>query len=72
MADPAKPRVLTEWELWACANEMINQHGADAAIFAAQRADALFGQADLEGAQAWRSIVKRINQLEGKASGPLH
>lgn len=37
---------LTEWELWACANEAIQQLGADAPIFAAMRADKLFEQSD--------------------------
>jgi hypothetical protein len=63
---------LTSWELWACANALIEQHGDDAAIFAAQRADALLEQTDLDGARTWRGIVRRINELQAKASGPLH
>jgi hypothetical protein len=55
--------VITEWELWACANEAIRRHGAEAAIFAAMRADELFEQGDDEGARTWRLIVERINRL---------
>ena len=40
--------ILSEWELWACANEMIKQHAFDAPIFAAMRADELLENADLE------------------------
>lgn len=54
---------LTEWELWACANETILQHGADAPIFAALRADELSGHGDDDGARAWRMIIERINAL---------
>jgi len=55
--------ILQEWELWACANEYIRQHGFDAPIFAAMRADDLMAKADLDGAQNWQLIVKRINEL---------
>lgn len=64
--------MLTEWELWACANEAIKQHGFDAPIFAAMRADALFEQGDEPGAKTWRQIVKRINQLLAEPAGKLH
>ena len=55
--------VLSDGELWACANEYIRQHGLDAPILAAMRADQLLEQGDFEGAQNWRLIVGRINQL---------
>jgi len=55
--------MISDWELWACANECIRQHGADAAIFAAMRADALMQSGDDEGARTWRAIVTRIAKL---------
>ena len=55
--------MLTEWELWACANECIRQHGVDAPIHAAMRADKLLERGDMQGAQQWRLIVHRINEL---------
>jgi hypothetical protein len=57
------PRLLPEWELWACASECIRQHNLDAPIFAAMRADALLEAGDHDGASNWRLIVKRINSL---------
>ena len=54
---------LSEWELWACANEMIRRHGNDAAIHAAIKADQLFEEGDDRGAGVWRLIVHRINGL---------
>ena len=54
---------LGEWELWACANELIRQHGEDAGIEAAMKADRLLWDGDLEGASTWRLIVHRVNAL---------
>jgi hypothetical protein len=61
--------VLTEWELWACADEVIRQHGLDAPIFAAMRADKLLEQGEMDGAANWRLIVKRINELLAEPAG---
>jgi hypothetical protein len=58
-----QPKLLPEWELWACAKEMIRQHGFDAPIRAAMRADELSKASDLDGSRNWRLIVHRINQL---------
>lgn len=62
--------MLSESELWACANEQIRQQAFDAPIFAAMRADELFEQGDEAGAVAWRSIVTRINELLKPCSRP--
>ena len=64
-----KPVVLTDWELWACADEAIRQHGLDAPIFAAMRADKLLEEGEMDGAANWRLIVTRINQLLAKPPG---
>jgi hypothetical protein len=60
---PPGPKILPEWELWACANQRIRQHQLDAPIFAAMRVDALLKQGDVDGAHNWRLIIKRIDQL---------
>lgn len=54
---------LTDWELWACANETMQQHGEDAGTYAAMKADNLEIAGDFEGAKAWREIMRRIDQL---------
>lgn len=38
---------LPEWELWACANRMIEQHGADAPYHAAMKADDMLERGDM-------------------------
>lgn len=60
--------MLSNWELWACASEMIRRHGADAAIHAAMRADKLFEANDDDGAAAWRAITNRIGSLQNAGS----
>jgi hypothetical protein len=55
--------ILSEWELWACANEYVRQHGLDAPIFAALRADELMEKGDLDGSKNWQLIIHRIGEL---------
>lgn len=62
---------LSEWELWACAREMIRQHGDDAGAQAAMRADALLFDGLHEGAAVWCLIVRRIAALEATPQGLL-
>jgi hypothetical protein len=50
--------------LWACALELERQHGEDASLFAAMRADALEAEGAFESARAWRAILSRIEALE--------
>jgi hypothetical protein len=64
--------ILTEWELWACADEAIRQHGLDAPIFAAMRADKLLEEGEIDGAANWRLIVTRINQLLARPPGAIN
>ena len=44
--------MLTDWELWACAQHYIREHAEDAPIIAAMRADELLKEGDDEGARA--------------------
>ena len=41
----------------------VKQHGEDAAIIAAQRADAMLAEGDVEGQRVFKEIVKAINEL---------
>ena len=64
--------MITEWELWACANHYVREHQADAPIVAAMRADELLAQGDMDGARNFQAIVRRINQLLETPTGLLH
>lgn len=41
--------MLSEWELWACANRVLQTHGEEAALHAAEQIGALVLQGDAEG-----------------------
>lgn len=56
--------MISEWELWACANEMIRRYGEDAAIHAAMRADELLEAGEQQGSATWRLITHRVNELQ--------
>jgi hypothetical protein len=60
---------MTDWELWACAQHYVKKHEDDAPIIAAMRADELFAVGDLDGARAFRGIVRRINELLDPPAG---
>jgi hypothetical protein len=55
---------MDEIDIWRIAVEMRRQFGVDAAVIAATRADALLEQGDIDGFNAWKNIVLRINELE--------
>jgi hypothetical protein len=63
---------ISEWELWACAQHYVSEHGEDAGVIAALRCDELAAAGDEDGARTYRAIIKRINQFVEPASGPLH
>jgi hypothetical protein len=54
---------MLEVDIWRAANVLVKRHGEDAAIIAAQRADALLAEGDVEGQRAFKDIVKAINEL---------
>ena len=54
---------MTDWELWACANEMRRQFGNDAQIEAAKRCDAMFEADDRQGYATWAQILTYISKL---------
>ena len=64
-------KVLSDWELWACAKQQIDQHGAEALIAASMRADALLAAGDMAGHSTWLSILDRIGQLANVRNGEM-
>ncbi len=55
---------LTDWELWACANEVIREHGDAAPVFVAERLGSLALAGDADGVRTWQAIARRIGQLK--------
>lgn len=61
-----------EQELWAAANMVINRHGSEAWFYAAQRADELLAQGDVEGHAAFVAILRCIDKLSRPVEGRLN
>jgi hypothetical protein len=55
--------MTAEHDIYRAAKLVIDQHGEDAAIRAAQRADVLLDEGDLDGAIVWRRILEAIGEL---------
>jgi hypothetical protein len=63
--------MLSDRELWACANRVLESHGEKAPIFVAERIGALALAGDSDGIATWRAIASRLDQLiNPKSSGP--
>jgi hypothetical protein len=73
--DDARERtiaMISDRELWACANHYVSQHGDDAPIVAGNRADELLAQGDLDGFRTFLSNVRRIEVLLEGRTGRLN
>ena len=55
--------MLSDWELWAVANKLIEQRGDQAPAFAATRIEELARAGDRDGVAAWEAISTRVGQL---------
>ena len=64
----AKIEAMTsDLDIYRSAQALIKQHGEDAPIHAAMRADAMLEKGDLEGLAVWKRIVKAVEELQGTA-----
>jgi hypothetical protein len=55
--------MTSDIDIYASANELIKQHGEDAPIHAAMRADELLDQGDLDGQAVWKRILNAVDEL---------
>ena len=53
-------------DIYQTANELIKQHGDDAPIHAAMRADELLDAGDMDGQAVWKRIVAAVEELQSK------
>ena len=58
--------MISDLDIYRAAKLLIDQHGEDAPIRAADRADELLqdGDGDTEGAAIWRAIMSAIEELQ--------
>ena len=65
--------MLSDWELWACANHVLQTHGDQAPVHVADQIGALALVGDEAGIRTWQAIAERIVQLSSNASDkPMH
>ncbi len=50
-------------DIYRTASVLIREHGKDAALEAAQRADAMLEKGDLDGERVWLRILKATEEL---------
>ena len=63
--DSAAP-MISDPDIWRGAQLMIKRHGAEAPLVAAQRADELLAQGDIEGNAIWKRITRAVEELARK------
>jgi hypothetical protein len=55
--------VISDPDIFRAAQLLVKRHGKDAPVVAAQRADELFEQGDLDGVAVWKSITRAVEEL---------
>ena len=58
--------MISERELWACAQQVLRQHGDGADLFLAERVAALAVAGDSGGVLTWKAIADRVDQLRDR------
>lgn len=56
--------MISDLDVYRCAKMCLRQHGEEAALFAAERADALLAAGDLNGQSVWKHVLRAIVELE--------
>ena len=62
--------MILDLNIYRSANLIVNQHGADAPIHAAMRADELLEAGDLDGVATWRRILRAVEELQRTVPKP--
>ena len=57
-------------DIYRAANELIKQHGEDAPIYAAMRADEMLEARDIDGQAVWKRILAAVDELQSKERPP--
>ncbi len=57
-------------DVFRSANILVRQHGQDASIEAAMRADAMLEAGDLDGHAAWKQVLRAAGELQRTKPGP--
>ena len=61
--------MIPDLDIYRSANVLVKQHGDDAPIHAATRADAMLETGDLDGLTVWKRILRAVEELQGTQPG---
>jgi hypothetical protein len=64
--------MISDLDIWRAANLLIRQHGDEAELAAAQRADLMLERGDLEGQTVWKRIRRTVVEFQAPPTGPTH
>ncbi len=56
--------MTSDLDIYRSAQALVKQHGEDAPIHAAMKADAMLETGDLDGYAVWKRIVKAVEELQ--------
>ncbi len=62
--------MTSDLDIYRAANVIIRQHGQDAPIHAAMRADEMLEAGDLEGWAVWKRVLRAVGELQGTEPAP--
>ena len=62
--------MIPDLDIYRSAQALVKQHGEDAPIHAAMRADAMLDKGDLDGYAVWRRILRAAEELQRTKPGP--
>ncbi len=61
--------MISDLDIYRAASVIMKQHGRDAPIEAAMRADAMLEACDLDGLAVWKAILKAVEELVREEPG---
>jgi hypothetical protein len=64
--------MISDLDIWRAANMLMRQHGPDAELEAAKRADLMLDRGDDDGRLLWARIRRAIEELQAAPSGRLN
>ena len=59
--------MIPDLDIYRSAQVLVKQHGEDAPIQAAMRADAMLEAGDLDGYAVWKRVWRAVEELQGTA-----
>ncbi len=61
--------MTTDLDIYRTANVLIREHGEDATLEAAQRADAMLEKGSVDGQRVWKRVLKAIKKIQREERG---